>query len=243
MQAKPAATKAPIYACGRFAVAAWTLMMQVTLAQRASHVSADFDRTVSGVDDSAKLRDACDSYETLGQADKALVACSAVLRQSTATADDYAQYARLVMAGTGALSVEQIARIDEAVRRISKEMPMQSAAPELQCQLAVRLHDAGRLEACTRTLQQRDANDIRGIYYAWQLAVMRGDMPAAAGLRERAKRAGASAATLRWMGHAPHTLRSSTNGPSMWIVPFAGVVMAAALAWLMRRRRPRPHSV
>jgi hypothetical protein len=217
--------------------------MQATPAQRASRVYADFDPTVSGVEESAKLRDACDSYETIGQTDKALTACSAVLRQATATADDYAQYARLVMARTGTLSAEQIAHVDEAVRRISTEMPMQSAAPELQCQLAVRLHDADRLEACTRTFQQRDANDIRGIYYAWQLAVMRGDLPAAAGLRERAKRAGASAATLRWMGQPTRTLRSSTNIASVWVVPFAGVVMAAALAWLMRLRRRRHHVV
>ncbi len=186
---------------------------------------------------------ACDSYEALGDWEKALATCKTALYKSGVLVKDYARFFTLVLQKKGSLELSEIQDLDKILQHLRKMDAGRSVADELNCDLGVRIGSVERLEQCTAAVAATAPGHPRTIYFQWTLALQRGNYDDARRSIERAKAAGTSPERIQQMEKA------TTAATSVWQRmkrrwPFAGGGILVALVGItLTLRASRRRSV
>ena len=193
----------------------------------------------------------CQSYSATGDYANALAACRTALGKQGVTAEDNLQYVQLLLENKpGALTSEDIADVDA----ISRHVKQQIAKPEgavmgarISCELASKLADAKRLEACTKELKALAPHDPQTFIYSWSLAMQQGQLDRAEQMLKGSK---LPASTLAPMNeylkreqerHAPWWRRMLGDVRFRFTSAAVLFAMVAASMLALHRRRQRLH--
>jgi tetratricopeptide (TPR) repeat protein len=200
-----------------------------------------FEAIVKAVPDEALgYRKACESYEKLGQRERALPLCAGALTVHGAVVSDYQQFVRLQMAGPAPLTAQEIEGLDQVVEHLKKEGGAELVAAQIECELGARLEDTARLRRCTTLLTQKAPGDAKTLTYRWALALQENDFDTARSLIEQAKRAAVEPKAIASMQQAT-AARSSVWArlAKYWKVEAAALLALGAglVLWFSTRRR------
>ncbi|HEX2730058.1 MAG TPA: hypothetical protein VHM70_00580 [Polyangiaceae bacterium] len=186
-------------------------------------------------------RKLCVSFEALGRLQEAEDACTVAIAQQGTTVGDHKKFVDVMLANRpGALTKEDIERVDGIVTHLSKYPAAALITAQASCQLASRLEDAKRLQQCTKVLNAQAPSDPLTISYDWALAVAQGDSDAAEREVQRAERAGLPAASIERMKSTAPTLIAQHRSPLArwgWVGVGAALLLVIAVSLLFRRRR------
>ena len=174
----------------------------------------------------------CESLRAAGDEAGAVDACRDALARPGATERDYSTFVDLVLAPRHQLTATDQADVDAIVAHLRAEGGPASArvlAQQLACQLALHLHDVGRLERCTTQLERLAPNDGRTITLKWSLAMEHGDRAEAARQLTRARAAGVAEKSLARLSRATTT----THAGDGWSISTARGQMALAVLLLL----------
>lgn len=200
-------------------------------------------------DMSLPRRKLCVAHEAAGETTKALEACRAALGLNGTNVEDSERYVKLVLAQVGALSARDVADVDSISTHLEEQLGAEqgpTVAKKMQCQLAVRMNDIARLEACTTELNKLRPNDPETLVFAWTLSLMKGDLAQAeqwiarardAQLPPRAVTKLETALQLERDKRAPwwvHKLRDTR----LQLLAAIAVALAALAMFLTRKRHP-----
>lgn len=179
----------------------------------------------------------CEAYERVADRDKAIRACKAALTAAGVELQDYLHYLHLVLDKEGDLSPEERKSLDGVVAHLDAQPGQTLVAEHVRCELGVKAKDVALLRRCTSALDAAAPNDPKTIIFAWTLAVREGRTADAAQLLERAQAAGVVVANLERMEKV--TFARAGWSWSRWSLAGAALLLVvAASAWALRRRRP-----
>ncbi|HEY3256609.1 MAG TPA: hypothetical protein VGJ91_21770 [Polyangiaceae bacterium] len=120
-------------------------------------------------------RKSCEGYEKAGNLDKALQMCRGALGTEGLEIGDYLHFSELLLAKPGPLSPAEIEDLTEISTHLKAESGGMAAGLQVQCDLAQRLDDATRLEACATAVAKETPNDPKLPIYQWGVAMKRED--------------------------------------------------------------------
>lgn len=195
----------------------------------------------------------CQSYSAAGDYQNALEACRTALGKQGVTVQDNLQYVQLLLEHKpGALSAEDIADVDAISAHVKQQIPKIEGAvmaARIDCELATKLTDAPRLQACTNELTKLAPNDPQTFIYVWSLAMQQGKLDRAEQMLTESKLPASTLAPLNEYlkreqeRHAPWWRRML--GDLRFRLAAAAVLcaMVAASTLLLHRRRQRLHQV
>jgi len=169
----------------------------------------------------------CESYEALGDWEKAVGACKATLYHEGVLVKDYARLVAVVLEKRKPLEVAEVEDLDKILERVRKMESGREVADELSCDIGVRLGDVPRLDQCTRALAASAPDHPRTIYFQWTLALLKKNYDEARRLIVGAKAAGTSPERLQQMEKA--TTAASSVWQRMkrrWPIAGGGVLVA-----------------
>ncbi len=208
-----------------------------------------YEAMVGAVPDEAiGYRKACDLYEKSSNRTKALEFCRGALGVSGATVADSSRYVELVVSQPGAISKEQSQDIADVIRNLRAVPNTELALAKVECDLAVRLEDAGRLERCSTVLAKAAPNAASTLSYRWNLALLRQDFAQAEHFALLAKQAAVPAAVTDRMLQQVQEQRSlKSRLARLWqaqgkhlISALTLAALVGALSWIVLRRRSSP---
>jgi hypothetical protein len=184
----------------------------------------------------------CGAYEAARQLPEAEQSCGAAISLPGASHEDFARYVRVVLGQERELNAAQLENLKRVQAHLHREAPQSPALLDLDCQLAIRLEDAGRYAACLTRLSRLQANDVKRLTYEFAWSIGQHDYAAATRLIEQAKTAPASSEVVDQMTRARtaalpwwrRTLENPTRIASMAALALA--VLAAAFVQLRKRR-------
>jgi hypothetical protein len=177
-----------------------------------------------------ELREQC-ANDSPAHRERAVDACRRALSREGAALDDHRRYTARLLAKPGALEKVEIDALERAAGHLDQEREPQVAA-ELRCDLAVRLEDRARLEACTAVLARLSPRAARTLSYQWALAVQRADIGESERLLAELEHSAISAASLAEMKRVQSLLRSAWH---RYVLPLAAAAVLAAVALLIQR--------
>ncbi len=141
----------------------------------------------------------CSSYEALGDWKQALDSCRAALGLAGVTDQDYRNYADLVVRRKPNFGKADVTDLDEIVKHLRQNLPDNSVADEVECELGLKVKDRMRVQRCTQNLAARWPNNQKTLTYQWAFAVMRNDYSAASQLLEKLKKTNPKPEVMRNM--------------------------------------------
>jgi hypothetical protein len=218
--------------------------------QRGDHAAAvRYNRAIVKASPQRALAHAnlCKAYEAVGDQPHALESCKASLGLGGVTADDYAHYARLVLAQPGELPKSELEDVEAIIAHLQEQMSGtaqgKTLPAALSCEVATRLNDNARLERCTNELAAAAPGDPRTITFQWALALARHDDDAARAVIERARQAGLPAAAIAEM----QAKLSRENAPAPFgalreFGPLGLIALLSGLGFLIVRKRSPAHA-
>lgn len=168
----------------------------------------------------------CASYAELGKFEHALETCRAALSLEGTKVRDYERFLALLLRPDGKPSPQVVKEADEVFAHIAAQKVDEPAFHRLACDLAVKLEDVKRLEACTAALSMVAPKDAKTLTYQWTLALMKKDDKRALLLIEQAKAAGMKPEGVRRMQAATLALGKRLNRSRT----VAGVALLAVAA-------------
>ncbi len=133
------------------------------------------------------FRRACEAYDKIGNAEKALQMCRGALGAEGLELDDYLHFAKLDMAKPGALAPTDIEDLTQIVAHLKGEPGTLAAGLQIQCDLAQRLDDVKRLEECAAAVAKETPNDPKLVIYQWGIAMKKEDYKQARALIDAAR--------------------------------------------------------
>ncbi len=184
----------------------------------------------------------CAEYEALGKRDAALLACSAAITRSGVLLSDYERLVHLVLAKPDRLNEKEVATLAEVVQHV-REDPNGGdlAAVPMECDIAVKLRDASKLQQCITALASVNPKDARTLTYEWALAMVRGQFDEAQKIIDRAKSTSMKPVGLEAMER--ETARDQSQHRKIQLLVVGGgalLVLGATLIVLAMRRRSPP---
>ncbi len=191
----------------------------------------------------------CEAHEALGEWGLARAACAAALSRAGVTLGDYLRTLRLSLADQATpLSEGEVADLDAIIEHLKGEPAAEEAVNFFPCDLALRLNDTGRLQACVQHLREKAPNTRRTLVYEWTLALRTRDFDQARALIEQARTTGAmnlGSQKLAEMRLATDQAERETESQVVgkWALAAAvalafGLVALGVGALLRRRQRP-----
>lgn len=135
-------------------------------------------------------RKACASYQVLGDWQNAIAFCKATLLKEGAYVQDFARFALLLLQMKPTFTVQDAVELDAVVEHLRTQMPNDGMADEIACDVALKLQDNKRLEACTNRLRVSAPDSAKTLTYEWAYALQRGDARAAQRIIQKAKQLG-----------------------------------------------------
>jgi len=178
----------------------------------------------------------CEAYQTAGDRERAIRACKYAIDRKGVQIKDYRRYVELLVAKPADLDADERTEINAVLAHLDQQPDMAVPTADLRCEAAVKMNDAGALQACTKVLGAVAPDDRKTIVFQWSLAVMRGDRTEAAQLLAKAEKAGVAPESLARMSEVAITSR-------WWVSPGRGVAvlgvaaLLALLALVAYRRR------
>jgi tetratricopeptide (TPR) repeat protein len=181
----------------------------------------------------------CESYEAAGDQRNAAQTCSLALTRPGVTLQDYSHYFSVVLAKKGPLTDADIDALSKVLQHLREDPVGRDIVDDLDCQLAVRLEDVSRLEACTAALAAKAPNDPRTISFEWALALKHGNAREAAALIERARSTAMKPEGIDQMIQGLDTFESNRRH-SLYAWTFGAIALllgvGGALVFATRRR-------
>jgi hypothetical protein len=188
----------------------------------------------------------CGAYEAMGDLDRAVTSCKAALEREGASVEDYTHALTLLMSKPGDLKRAEVADTDKILAHLQTALGKQASGGVLversRCELALRLEDRKRLEACSAALRTLAPQDPSSIAFPFALALMRRDFAEAEHLIAMAKRHGWNDRGVQQM---QLKLQSELDRQPFWRrllgmlcgpAAFSSVVLAlVGVLWLARR--------
>jgi hypothetical protein len=139
----------------------------------------------------------CTAYRELGDLQSAVDACREALGKGGVTVDDHVQFVRTSLRLAGPLSAARVEELEAIIAHLSEQLGADHAgrvlAALLRCELATRLEDMERLQACTEDLTALAPADRRTIAFQYALALEQQDYQRAEQIVQAAEAAGVPA--------------------------------------------------
>jgi hypothetical protein len=190
----------------------------------------------------------CEAYEDLGDLGKAERSCQLALSKPGARPQDFEHYVKLVLDQPGSLRPAQISNLNILIDHLKAKPSVQTLAWQLDCQIAARLAESSRLEACIGELAQRQVSESIVVPFRWKLAMLQLKFGEAGQLAQAAAQAGVPQAQLEQMDAelqrtlhppAPPERRILALRPKQLGILIAAsvAVLAAWLLWARSRSR------
>jgi hypothetical protein len=201
-------------------------------------------------DRSAAFSKMCRAYEAAGDNANALASCKEALGKGGVTLDDYLHFVQLTLSQAGALSRSEVDDVDAVIDHLEQHLdPAQKdsarlVTANLRCELAMRLQDVKRLQACTKTLAVLAPKDPKTQVFAWTLALATHDFARAQRIASLAAAAGVPRATVEGMTRALQVERDRLQPwrPMLrryWPLGFLVLALLARAAIALARGRRR----
>jgi hypothetical protein len=174
----------------------------------------------------------CEVYEMAGDRASAIPWCRTALVKDGARPEEYERFVGLLLRGGGPSEVEQ-KEVEAVIEGLRRSKVNAGSAADIECRLAVRLSDVGRLERCTKELATLAPQETNNIGYQWSLAILKRDQAGARQLIEKARQAGLEVDGLERMTRASQraTLKRNLS------FALAAVLLLAGGALVVLRRR------
>jgi tetratricopeptide (TPR) repeat protein len=189
----------------------------------------------------------CISYQAMGDLKDALESCQTALGREGVTDQDYLRYAQLVVEQKPDFGKGDIADLDAIVQHLRSNLPSNSTADEIECDLGLKVKDRARLERCTHNLATLKPNDQKTLSYQWSLAVMRRDYATANMLLTQLKKTAANPEAIRKMDEITRSVqpfwKRIWNNRWAAIGLFALVLVAGIVTTTIIRRNRQPAPV
>jgi hypothetical protein len=187
----------------------------------------------------------CESYQGLGDRENALKSCRDALGRDGATVADSARFVGLVLGGEGDLSVGDRADTEAVLTHLGEQHADAATLNRLECQLAAKIDDLGRLQACSSRLATLAPNDPRTTVFSWTLAARRGDGARANEWLARARVVGVEAPLLAEMEAQAKAVHPAwwTEHARAWLLFSSSALALLSLAlfrWRARRATDKP---
>jgi exonuclease VII small subunit len=191
---------------------------------------------------SLALTKMCDEFEAMGNLAQATNACGLALSLDGVTVGDYAHFVRLVLHHSGDLSPKEVAAVTSVIDHMKADDNGRLIGNQLQCEVAARTGDMGKLQECSGTLVALAPNDGTTILYQWEVAVREHNFAAAHDLLARAKTAGLSADRLAHMEKAMQETQNRRREfiavATVGFLAFVGSLVYTLTLFFSRRRSP-----
>lgn len=139
---------------------------------------------------SASFRELCKAYEAAGEFDKAERSCEVALTKRGVLPVDYERYVKVAVATPGDLREAQIEKLNTVVGHLKTKKATEALAVQLDCEVAGRLGEIARLEACLATLSERAVPEAIRLPFVWRMAMLKHDFSEASRLVDTAATAG-----------------------------------------------------
>ena len=209
------------------------LVMDLTARAEKAFDDSDFARAARyfkamakvGPQRSFPLQRLCAAYVAMKNLESARQSCYAALFKEGVHPIDYLRFVHLVLETRRHLLPEDVRQIDQVFAHLREQDVEQPEVYQLACDVALRLGDASRLEACTRVLAAKWPDDPKTITYEWSLALGRKDFARAESLIQRVRGTSTAPAGVREMELATATLKSRGS-------PSRSVLVGVALSLL-----------
>jgi tetratricopeptide (TPR) repeat protein len=154
-------------------------------------------------------RKACAAYQALGDWQNAITYCKGALTKEGAYVQDFAQLAMLVLQMKPTFTLEDAAELDAVAEHLRAEVPDDTRADEIACNIAVKLQDNKRLDACVNRLRATAPGSAKTLTFEWAYAMQRDDLKAAKRIIQEAKRKGVPPAVVQQLEQGMDTLQKS----------------------------------
>jgi hypothetical protein len=193
----------------------------------------------------------CEAYEDLADLGKAERSCQLALSKPGARPQDFEHYVKLVLDQAGPLRPAQISNLNILIDHLKAKPSVQTLAWQLDCQIAARLAESSRLEACIGELAQRQVSESIVVPFRWKLAMLQLKFGEAGQLAQAAAQAGVPEAQLEQMDADLQRTLHSPAPPERRIFALRpkqlGILIATSVAilgmWLLwARARSRTSS-
>ena len=136
-------------------------------------------------------RKACASYQALGDWQNASAFCKTALLKEGAYVQDFAQFALILLQMKPTFTMQDATDLDAVVEHLRAQLPKDnSMADEIACDVALKLQDNKRFEACTNRLRVIEPDSAKTLTFEWAYALQRGDTKAAKQIIQKAKQVG-----------------------------------------------------
>lgn len=135
-------------------------------------------------------RKACVSYQALGDWQNTIAFCKAALSKEGAYVQDFAQFALILLQMKPTFTMQDATDLDAVVEHLHTQLPKDSMADEIACDVALKLQDSKRFEACTNHLRSIAPDSAKTLTFEWAYALQRGDTKAANQIIQKAKEVG-----------------------------------------------------
>jgi tetratricopeptide (TPR) repeat protein len=135
-------------------------------------------------------RKACASYQALGDLQNASAFCKSALLKEGAYVQDFAQFALILLQMKPTFTMQDATDLDAVVEHLRAQLPKDSMADEIACDIALKLQDSERFEACTNHLRSIAPDSAKTLTFEWAYALQRGDTKAAEQIIRKAKQVG-----------------------------------------------------
>ena len=142
-------------------------------------------------------RKTCISYLALGDWQNALTYCKYALSKEGTFVEDFARYAQILLQMKPNFTLEDAADLDTVVEHLRAQMPNETLADEIKCDVGLKLQDNNRMKECTDGLAAKAPDNTKTLTYEWAYALQRGDSPAAQRVIDKAKRLAIPPAVIR----------------------------------------------
>jgi len=143
-------------------------------------------------------RKACASYQALGDWQNASSFCKTALLKEGAYVQDFAQFALILLQMKPTFTLQDATDLDAVVEHLRAQLPKDnSMADEIACDVALKLQDNKRFEACTNRLRANSPDSAKTLTFEWAYALQRGDIKAAKQIIKKAKQVGAPPTVVR----------------------------------------------
>lgn len=190
-------------------------------------------------------RKVCISYQALGDWQNALAFCKEALSKEGTFVEDFSRYSQIMLQMKPNFTSEDGADLDGVAEHLRAQMPDDTLADEITCDVGLKLQDNNRMRDCTAWLAAKAPDSAKTLTYQWAYALQRGDMAAARSIIDKAKRLSVSPAVIRTLeGGMVKFKHSDRLGwlHNRWVR--LGVLTLAlgilAVSFARRRQRPAP---
>ena len=171
------------------------LLMDLSDRADRAYTAKDFDRAAryykaiikAAPQKSVGYSKVCLSYMGMNDLEKAREFCHEALFHEGVAPLDFLRFLHLLLDTKKQFGPDEVAQADDVFSHLKEQKIDAQEVYQLQCDVALRVSDAKRMEECTKALAARWPDDPKTITYQWSFAVYKKDFATAEKLVQHAK--------------------------------------------------------